>query len=45
MNRNQMVVDKINATFPEAIAEEVDFRGEQTLLVAKSQLKSILLIL
>jgi NADH-quinone oxidoreductase subunit C len=41
MNRNQLIVDKINAAFPEAITDEVDYRGEQTLFVDKDQLKSV----
>lgn len=41
MNRNQLVVARINETFAEAIEEVVDFRGERTLLIEKAQLKSI----
>jgi NADH-quinone oxidoreductase subunit C len=41
MNRNQLVVDKVKAAFPEAVEEVVEYRGEQTLFVAKNLLKSV----
>lgn len=41
MNREQLIVDKINAAFPEAIEESHDFRGEQTLFIKKDQIKAV----
>lgn len=39
---NQLVIDKIQAKFPDAIAEILDFRGEQTLVLDdKKDLKPI----
>ncbi len=41
MNRDRLVVDKINAALPEAIEETLDFRGEQTLFIKKDQIKAV----
>lgn len=40
--QNQLVINKINAKFPDAIEEVLDFRGEQTLVLSdKKELKAI----
>jgi len=41
MDRDQLVVDKINAAFPDVIEEVVDFRGERTIFVPADQVKAI----
>lgn len=41
MDRDQVIVDKIKAELPEAIEEILDFRGERTLFIRKSQLRSV----
>lgn len=41
MNTDQRVVEKIKAAFPDAIEDTNDFRGEQTLIISKKQLKAI----
>lgn len=37
----ELFYDKVNAAFPEAIEEVVDFRGERTLVVGREYLKAI----
>lgn len=39
--RNKLVVEKITAVFPDAIEEELDFRGEQTLYIQPKQLTAV----
>ena len=39
--RHQLVTEKIEAAFPEALEEVVDFRGERTLVVDASKIKEI----
>ena len=39
--RHQLVTQKVEATFPDAIEDVVDFRGERTLVVNASELKEI----
>ena len=41
----EFIFDKVNTTFPEAILETVDFRGEQTLIIEQSFIKDICLFL
>jgi NADH-quinone oxidoreductase subunit C len=41
MERHEFVTQKINGTFPEAIEEIYDFRGERTLFVKKDKIKTI----
>lgn len=41
MQQDQLVVDKLQAAFPDAVEEVVDFRGERTLFVQKQQLKAV----
>lgn len=41
MTQDQLVVDKIKATYPDAIEEVVDFRGERTLIIQPDKLKAV----
>lgn len=41
MDRDQLVIDKINAAFPDVIEEVFDFRGERTIFVPIEQVKAI----
>lgn len=41
MNREQLVVDRVNAALPEAIEEILDFRGERTLFIKQDQIKAV----
>jgi NADH-quinone oxidoreductase subunit C len=41
MDRDQLVVDKINETISGAIEEVKDYRGERTLIVKPNQLKKV----
>lgn len=41
MNRDELVVNRINAALPDAIEEIYDFRGERTLFVPKDKIKSV----
>jgi NADH-quinone oxidoreductase subunit C len=39
--RHQLVTEKVEATFPDAVQEVLDFRGERTLVVDGDQIKEI----
>ncbi len=39
--RDKLVVEKITAVFPDAIEEELDFRGEKTLYIQPQQLTAV----
>lgn len=41
MDRDDLVLNKINDAFPDAVAEVADFRGERTLYVEKDSLRSL----
>ncbi|MEM7334412.1 MAG: NADH-quinone oxidoreductase subunit C [Chloroflexota bacterium] len=41
MSIAQQIVDKVKSTLPQAIEATDDFRGEQTLLIKKGQLKKV----
>ncbi|MBE2201390.1 MAG: NADH-quinone oxidoreductase subunit C [Anaerolinea sp.] len=41
MDRNQLVVEKINAAIPDAIEEILDFRGERTIFIHQQHLKAV----
>lgn len=41
MDRNKLVSEKITAVFPEAIAEELDFRGEKTLFIQQKHIRAV----
>jgi NADH-quinone oxidoreductase subunit C len=43
--KHEAVLQKVEETFPEAVEEVVDFRGERTLVVEQKLLKPILLML
>jgi NADH-quinone oxidoreductase subunit C len=45
MNRDQLVVAKINEEHPGAVEEVVDHRGERTLFIEKGQLRSVCMLL
>ena len=39
--RNRLVTEKVQAAFPDAVEEVVDFRGERTLIVSAARTKAI----
>ena len=41
MDRNELVIKKISKAYPEAIEEEVEFRGEKTLFIKKEDVKNV----
>lgn len=41
MERDQLVIDKINEALPGAVEEVAEFRGETTLYIAQDQLKQV----
>lgn len=41
MEREQLLLEKVNAAYPAAVEEVVDFRGERTLIIDQRQLKDI----
>ncbi|MEJ2748020.1 MAG: NADH-quinone oxidoreductase subunit C [Anaerolineae bacterium] len=41
MSFDKLVVDRINTAVPNAIEEVQEFRGEQTLFIAKDKLKAV----
>lgn len=41
MDRNKLVSEKITAVFPEAIEEELDFRGEKTLFIQQKHIRAV----
>lgn len=41
MDRDQFIVDKIEAALPGAIEEVIDFRGERTLIVGIEQIQDV----
>lgn len=41
MNQHQLVVERINAEFPDIIEDVVDFRGERTLIIPQEKLKTV----
>lgn len=41
MDREQLVVEKINGAIPDAIAEVKDHRGERTLIIKPNRLKKV----
>jgi NADH-quinone oxidoreductase subunit C len=41
MSFDKLVVDRVNTAVPNAIEETQEFRGEQTLFVAKNKLKAV----
>ncbi len=41
MNQDQLVVNKIKTTFPDAIEEVADFRGERTIYVRAGQIREV----
>lgn len=41
MDRNQLVVDKVQGAIADAIEDIVDFRGERTLIVKANRLKKV----
>ena len=42
---HELIFDKINGAFPEAIEEVIDFRGERTLVIGQEFLREICLLL
>ena len=45
MNRDQLVVEKLNTAVPDAIEEVYDFRGDRTLYIEISKLKEVCIFL
>jgi NADH-quinone oxidoreductase subunit C len=41
MNRDELVVTRINSALPGAIEEVFDFRGERTLFIPKNKIKQV----
>ncbi|MCB8967888.1 MAG: NADH-quinone oxidoreductase subunit C [Chloroflexota bacterium] len=41
MDRDQFVVEKINAAIPDAIEEILDFRGERTIFIHQPHIKAV----
>ena len=41
MDRHELVTQKINGAFPDAVEDVYDFRGERTLFIKKNQIKAI----
>ena len=41
MDRDQLLIKQITKTFPEAIEEVLEFRGEKTLIIKKEDVKNV----
>lgn len=41
MDRDQLLIKQITKTFPEAIEDVVEFRGEKTLVIKKEDIKNV----
>lgn len=40
-NQSELVLQKVNKKFPDAVEEVVDFRGERTLVITQTKIKAV----